>query len=162
MPLRAGGSTLGTYTQITSRCPGCCLSLHPWKGPRRGQAYIHLPGTRRHGPCRQEAGVPSVPEGLGAVPASQPPLWSGLGEERGGRPAGPSEAQEEWAPPVSRAGLGWVDSVPRTPPSPPGQCPPPRKSPVGAAGGLSGKGQGCWGLGPWCLPAGSSSVCPRA
>lgn len=56
-------------------------------------------------------------------------VWAGL--------AGPSEAQEEWVPPVSRG------------------------SPVGAAGGLSGEGQGCWGLGPWCSPAGRSSVCPR-
>ena len=77
--------------------------------------------------------MPSVPEGLGAVLPSSPLSGRAWGRRVGAGLAGPSEAQEEWAPPVSRAV-------------------PPRKSPVGAAGGLSGKGQGCWGLGPWCSP----------
>lgn len=60
-------------TQMTSRWPEC------------GHSYLrgceHFPGTTRRRPCGQEAGVPRMPEGPGAVLASQPPLWSSLGEE---------------------------------------------------------------------------------
>ena len=63
----------GALTQMTSRWPEC------------GHSYMrgceHLPGTTRRRPCGQEAGVPYVPEGPGAVLASQPALWSSLGEE---------------------------------------------------------------------------------
>ena len=50
--------------------------------------------------------MPSVPEGPGTVPASQPPLWSGLGKEPVGRPGpGQQGSGGEWGFPASQGQL---------------------------------------------------------
>lgn len=106
LPLKAGWQHAGHLHSDHQQVPRLSVCTVDGGWPRRGQAYIHLPGTGRCRRCRQEAGMPSVPEGPGTVPASQPPLWSGLGKEPVGRPGpGQQGSGGEWGFPASQGQL---------------------------------------------------------